>query len=138
MAGYIQLVNWFSRKINIFGYILNLELTDKIYSIWTNQIVKRSTSENIKGKTAEKLSRLDTDIELRQKILPLCRLKNGKIWNDPKGKHKVGVLDATSLTDVKKLFGKKKAQLVINDPPYNVVVGKGHNFSSYGGMVWPL
>ena len=89
--------------------------------------MKRSTSENIKGKTAEKLSRLDTDIELRQKILPLCRLKNGKIWNDPKGKHKVGVLDATSLTDVKKLFGKKKAQLVINDPPYNVLVGKANS-----------
>ncbi|MBV6420520.1 MAG: Modification methylase MboII [Ignavibacteriaceae bacterium] len=35
----------------------------------------------------------------------------------------MGVLDATSISDTKKLFGKEKAKLVINDPPYNVVVG---------------
>ncbi len=29
----------------------------------------------------------------------------------------------TSISDTKKLFGKEKAKLVINDPPYNVVVG---------------
>ena len=75
------------------------------------------------GKTTEKLTRLDIDEELRKKILPLCRLKKGEIWNDPKSKHKVGVLDATSLSDTKKLFKEEKAQLVINDPPYNVVVG---------------
>jgi site-specific DNA-methyltransferase (adenine-specific) len=33
---------------------------------------------------------------------------------------------ATSLEDTKKLFGKEKAQLVINDPPYNVVVGNAN------------
>ena len=86
--------------------------------------MKNSVAENIKGKTIEKLSRLDIDNELRKKILPYCRLKKGEIWNDPKGKHKLGVFDATNLNDVKRLFGKKKAQLVINDPPYNVVVGK--------------
>jgi len=75
------------------------------------------------GKTSEKLTRLDIDEELREKILPHCRLKNGEIWKDPKGKHKVGVLDATIIEDTKKIFGDEKAQLVINDPPYNVVVG---------------
>ena len=78
------------------------------------------------GKTSEKLTRLDIDEELRKKILPYCRLKKGKIWKDPKGKHKVGVLDATSISDTKKLFGKEKVQLVINDPPYNVVVGNAN------------
>ncbi len=85
------------------------------------------TKKNSKsGKTSEKLTRLDIDEELRKKILPYCRLKKGEIWKDPKGKHKVGVLDATSLSDTKKLFGKEKAQLVINDPPYNVVVGNAN------------
>jgi DNA modification methylase len=89
-------------------------------------MMKRSNSANIKGKTSEKLSRLDIDERLRKKILPHCRLEAGEIWEDPKGKHKVGVLDAINISDVKKLFGKKKVQLVINDPPYNVVVGKAN------------
>jgi DNA modification methylase len=50
-------------------------------------------------------------------------LKKGEIWEDPKGKHRLGVLDATNPGEVKKIFGSKKAHLVINDPPYNVVVG---------------
>jgi DNA modification methylase len=78
------------------------------------------------GRTTEKLTRLDIDEELRKKILPHCRLKHGDIWIDPEGKHKVGVLDATNAEDVKKLFGTRKAQLVINDPPYNVVVGNAN------------
>ena len=66
------------------------------------------TKKNSKpGKTAEKLTRLDIDEELREKILPHCRFKQGEIWKDPKGKHKIGVLDATSNSDTKKLFGKE-------------------------------
>jgi len=84
---------------------------------------------NESGKTAERLTRLDIDEELRRKILPHCRLKKGEIWKDPKGKHKVGFIDATSLEDTKKLFGKEKVQLVINDPPYNVVVGNANTQS---------
>jgi site-specific DNA-methyltransferase (adenine-specific) len=82
-----------------------------------------------KGVTTEKLTRLDINDELRKKILPHCRLEVGEIWIDPKGKHKVGCLDATSKTDTQKLFGKEKAQLVINDPPYNVVVGNANTKS---------
>lgn len=78
------------------------------------------------GKTIEKLTRLDIDEKLRERILPHCRLKKGEVWKDPKGKHKVGVLDAASASDTKKLFGNERAQLVINDPPYNVVVGKAN------------
>jgi site-specific DNA-methyltransferase (adenine-specific) len=87
---------------------------------------KKSTAKKNSGNTTEKLSRLDINVEFRKKILPYCRLKKGEIWEDPKGKHKVGLLDATKPEDVKELFGKKKAQLVINDPPYNVVVGKAN------------
>jgi DNA modification methylase len=89
--------------------------------------MKKSSTKNKTGTTIEKLSRLDIDNELRKKILPYCRLKKGEIWSDPNGKHKLGVLDAANLEDVKKIFGRKKAQLVINDPPYNVVVGKANS-----------
>jgi site-specific DNA-methyltransferase (adenine-specific) len=80
--------------------------------------------KNRKGRSVEKLSRLDIDKNLRKKILPHCRLKHGEIWIDPEGKHKVGVFDACNLNEVMKLFGKQKTALIINDPPYNVIVGK--------------
>jgi site-specific DNA-methyltransferase (adenine-specific) len=79
-----------------------------------------------KGKTTEGLERLDLHGELRKKILPLCRLKYGEIWEDPIKGHKVGVLDATNLEEVKKLVGLEKAKLVVNDPPYNVSVGNAN------------
>ena len=79
--------------------------------------------KNSKGKTKEKLKRLDINNELRKKILPFCRLKYGEIWEDPIKGHRVGVLDATKLEDVLKIMGNEKAKLVINDPPYNVCVG---------------
>ena len=81
------------------------------------------------GDNTEKLTRLDIDEELRIKILPFCRLEKGEIWKDSKGKHKLGVLDAASSADTKKLFGNEKVQLVINDPPYNVVVGNANSQS---------
>jgi len=78
------------------------------------------------GNTSEKLTRLDIDANLRKKILPHCRLRKGEIWIDSKGKHKVGVLDATNSDDIKKLFKSEKVQLIVNDPPYNVVVGNSN------------
>ena len=85
-----------------------------------------SKLKSVSSNTSEKLTRLDIDENLRKKILPFCRLKKGEIWNDPKGRHKIGVLDATSPEDVKKIFGREKIQLVINDPPYNIVVGSAN------------
>jgi DNA modification methylase len=87
----------------------------------------KKSSQNKSGTTTEKLTRLDINERLRKKIFPHCRLRKGEIWEDPEGKHRLGVLDATSFTDTKKLFSKKKAHLVINDPPYNVVVGKANS-----------
>jgi site-specific DNA-methyltransferase (adenine-specific) len=79
-------------------------------------------SREIPDKT-EQLTRLDYNEEIRKKILPFCRLKPGEIWEDKKNGHKIGVLDATKNKNVLKLFGKDKARLLINDPPYNVIVG---------------
>lgn len=82
-------------------------------------------------RTKEKLSRLDINESLRIKLLPYCRLKEGEVWNDPEGKHKIGVLDAAVFENVKTLFGNKKVKLIINDPPYNVIVGNVNTKSLY-------
>ena len=87
-------------------------------------LTEKETKE--KGKTTERLKRLDFYGELRGEILPFCRLKYGEVWEDPVNKHKVGVLDATKPEDVKKIIGVEKAKLVINDPPYNVAVGNAN------------
>lgn len=69
------------------------------------------------------LPRLDMDVpELRDAILPHCRLKEGEIWNDPEGKHLIGCGDATDRIVLKKLFNKKQAALAVHDPPYNLVM----------------
>jgi DNA modification methylase len=78
--------------------------------------------ENSKN-TKEKLSRLDFDEDLRKKIMPFCRLKYGEIWEDKIFGHRVGVLDATKIDDVKSIMVSSKTKLVVNDPPYNVTVG---------------
>ena len=85
-----------------------------------------SKKKSALGKATEKLTRLDIDEKLRKKILPHCRLQRGEIWIDPRGKHKVGVLDATNFQDTQKLFGNERTPLVINDPPYNVIVGNAN------------
>ena len=72
------------------------------------------------------LSRLDNDPELRKQIRRYCRLNQGEIWEDPVKGHRVGVLDASSSRNVAALMSGAKAQLTINDPPYNVVVGSGN------------
>ena len=83
-------------------------------------------AEKSKGKierTTEKLTRLDLQGELREKILPLCRLKKGEIWDDPVNGHRVGVLDASNSAAVSELMSGEKVGLALNDPPYNVMVG---------------
>ena len=70
----------------------------------------------------ETVPRLDND-NVRNKILPYCRLRQGEIWEDPLGKHKIGVLDATSNNDCQRISNSKKIDLFIQDPPYNIAVG---------------
>lgn len=76
--------------------------------------------------TTEKLTRLDLNDALKEKLLPFCRLKYGEIWEDRTKGHKVGVLDATNSEDIRKIMGDEKAKLIVNDPPYNVIVGNSN------------
>ena len=86
---------------------------DKTNSITTGAI----------GPTRERLRRLDSDPDLRRRIIPYCRLQEGEIWEDHEKGHRVGVLDATQMDDLRQLARDDTAQLVIADPPYNVSVG---------------
>jgi DNA modification methylase len=72
----------------------------------------------------EKLPRLDTNNELRQQILPLCRLKKGEIWRDPEGFHRVGLGDAGDSRFICSLFEDRRIGTMLNDPPYNIALGK--------------
>ncbi len=67
------------------------------------------------------IPRLDKNPEVRNCLLKYSRLKEGEIWNDPLGKHRIGCLDAASQTDIERLMDEKKAVLAIHDPPYNLV-----------------
>lgn len=67
------------------------------------------------------LPRLDITPEVREQVLPHCRLQSGEIWIDPQGKHKVACLDATDNSAVGTLLNHEQARLVIQDPPYNLI-----------------
>ena len=75
------------------------------------------------GPTTEPFGRIDADDVLRAKLRPLCRLEPGNVWEDPVRGHRVGVLDATNADHVVKAVGNLRPSLLVNDPPYNVVVG---------------
>lgn len=66
------------------------------------------------------LPRLDTSSEVRELLLPHCRLSPGEIWSDDITGHRVGCIDATDSDSIKRIMGKEKAQLAIQDPPYNL------------------
>jgi len=92
----------------------------------SSEDIRLSGNGNQKGETTEKLKRLDFHSDVRRDVLPLCRLKPGEIWEDPVFGHRVGVLDATDSGHITMLVGGERAGLVINDPPYNVVVGRAN------------
>ena len=67
------------------------------------------------------LPRLDEVPQLRVVLQRYCRLKEGEVWEDPSGRHRVGCLDAARWGDVQKLVRNDSAQLALHDPPYNLV-----------------
>lgn len=77
------------------------------------------------------LPRLDTDEDLRNKLLPYCRLRSGEIWADPVNGHKVGCLDATDPVAIERLMGGDQAKLAVHDPPYNLVAFQERGVSEY-------
>ena len=85
------------------------------------------------------LPRLDKHPELRERLLPYCRLFYGDTWNDPEGQHRVGCLDATNREYVRNLMNGRKAHLAIQDPPYNLAAFEEKTISEYiaWGRKWP-
>lgn len=77
------------------------------------------------------IPRLDKNPEVRNCLLKYSRLKEGEIWNDPLGKHRIGCLDAASQTDIERLMDNKKAVLAIHDPPYNLVAFQERELYDY-------
>jgi site-specific DNA-methyltransferase (adenine-specific) len=66
------------------------------------------------------LPRLDENHEIRERLLPYCRLTPGKIWFDPMSGHKVACVDATDSRALSQLTAGERGSLAIQDPPYNV------------------
>ena len=56
------------------------------------------------------LPRLDERPDLRELLLPHCRLGRGEIWTDPVSGHKIGCLDAAISQDVSKLMDGARAK----------------------------
>lgn len=77
------------------------------------------------------LPRLDKNEQLRQSLLPFCRLKPGEIWVDSLKGHKVGCLDAASSADVSRLMAGELASLAVQDPPYNLVAFQEQSVTKY-------
>jgi DNA modification methylase len=74
-------------------------------------------------KAREPFGRLDAEPQVRERLLPYCRLGPGEIWHDPVRGHRVGVLDATRADHIERILDGSRASLFVNDPPYNVAVG---------------
>lgn len=77
------------------------------------------------------LPRLDASSELRDRLLPHCRLKPGQIWQDPEGKHRVGCLDATDAEAIRGLVAGLAPTLAIQDPPYNLIAFARRSIAEY-------
>ena len=77
------------------------------------------------------IPRLDSSPELRDRLIPYCRLKLGEIWIDPVRGHRVGCLDASDPQHVSRIMNEEQAQLAIHDPPYNVAAFKKMSLTEY-------
>jgi site-specific DNA-methyltransferase (adenine-specific) len=77
------------------------------------------------------LPRLDKDPELNKLLLPYCRLKFGEVWIDEQKIHRVACIDACDNLAFKKILGKEKAVLAIQDPPYNFVAFEEHDVERF-------
>ena len=67
------------------------------------------------------LPRLDKDPELKELLIPYCRLKKDEVWVDKRKLHQVACIDACDDSALKKILKDQKAVLAIQDPPYNFV-----------------
>ena len=65
------------------------------------------------------LPRLDTNKAIYESLLKHCRIQSGEIWDDPRGRHRIGCLSASEKSHVQGLMRDEKGVLAIQDPPYN-------------------
>ena len=77
------------------------------------------------------LPRLDSSPEVRERLLPYCRLSPGEIWTDDVRGHRVGCLDAADGEAVQTLMGGELAQLAVHDPPYNLAAFELRSVAAY-------
>ena len=77
------------------------------------------------------LPRLDSSPEAQERLLPYCRLRPGEIWADDGLGHRVGCLDAADGEAVRRLMDGERAQLAVQDPPYNLAAFERRAVASY-------
>ena len=77
------------------------------------------------------LPRLDASPDVREQLLPHCRLQPGDVWKDNVCGHRVGCLDATDGRAIQDLMAGQRAQLAIHDPPYNLAAFKLRSITEY-------
>ncbi|WP_448561852.1 DNA-methyltransferase [Trichothermofontia sp.] len=77
------------------------------------------------------LPRLDDHPDIRQKLLPFCRLVPGEVWIDPLRGHRIGCLDATNPHQMATLMAGTTATLAIHDPPYNLVAFETRSITEF-------
>lgn len=77
------------------------------------------------------LPRLDRDPALRERLLPLCRLRAGEVWTDPEDHHRVGCLDAADPAQMARLARNRPATLAVQDPPYNLTAFHERRLEEY-------
>lgn len=77
------------------------------------------------------LPRLDEVPLLRTVLQRYCRLREGEVWEDPIGRHRVGCLDASRWDDVQRLVGSEAARFALHDPPYNLVAFEKRNIDEF-------
>jgi site-specific DNA-methyltransferase (adenine-specific) len=77
------------------------------------------------------LPRVDRTPEVRSHLFKYCRLKEGEIWHDPSGKHRLGCLDAANSIHIQRLMNGARATLAIHDPPYNLVAFEERELSEF-------
>ena len=77
------------------------------------------------------LPRLDSSPDIRQQLLPHCRLRPGEIWIDDVRGHRVACLDAADREAVRTMMADESAQLAIHDPPYNLAAFERRSIASY-------
>ena len=95
----------------------------KELSLFSGQVDRPETPNVDRRKMREPFGRIDGDDELRNRLLPYCRLSQGEVWIDPEKGHRVGVADATDGASVSRLLDGHEIDLCLTDPPYNVRVG---------------